>query len=67
MIPRKDYDVQKDGETVGKVTSGCYSPILEKNIGLAYVAKAHAATGNTIDIVARGRSASATIVKTPFV
>lgn len=67
MIPRKDYELQKDGKTVGKVTSGCYSPVLEKNIGLGYVAVGYAQIGQSLEIVARGRSQPARIVKTPFV
>jgi glycine cleavage system aminomethyltransferase T len=31
------FAVKKDGETVGKVTSACWSPRLEKNIGFAMV------------------------------
>lgn len=67
MIPRKDYTVQKDGENIGTVTSGAFSPILEQNIGLAYINIEHARVGETIDIESRGRTAPATIVKTPFV
>ncbi len=67
MIPRKGYAIKKNGADVGHVTSGAYSPILEKNIGLGYIAKDVAKTGETIDIEARGRTAPAQIVKTPFV
>ncbi|MFQ5584747.1 MAG: glycine cleavage system aminomethyltransferase GcvT [Calditrichia bacterium] len=67
MIPRKDYDLQNDGKPVGRVTSGCYSPILEKNIGLGYVTIEYAQIGQNLEIVARGRSQPVTIVKTPFV
>ncbi|RMG68276.1 MAG: glycine cleavage system aminomethyltransferase GcvT [Calditrichaeota bacterium] len=67
IIPRKDYPILVDGKQVGQVTSGAYSPILEKNIGLGYVAIEYARIGQQITIEARGRSAPATIVKTPFV
>jgi len=67
MIPRNGYAVLHNGEAVGNVTSGCFSPILEKNIGLAYVPKDLAVEGTEIEIEARGRKAPATIVKTPFV
>jgi aminomethyltransferase len=67
LIPRKGYEIRKNGAVIGQVTSGCYSPILEKNIGLGYVAIEHAEIGNSIEIAAKGRSATATIVKTPFV
>ena len=33
-VPRHDMEILKDGEAVGKVTSGNFSPILQKGIGL---------------------------------
>ncbi len=67
LIPRHGYSLQKDGETVGTVTSGCYSPILEKNIGLAYLRADLCEIGNRFDIMARGKAIPAEVVKTPFV
>ena len=67
MIPRKGYTIKKNDADIGHVTSGAYSPILEKNVGLGYIAKDVAKTGEIIDIEARGRTAPAQIVKTPFV
>lgn len=67
LIPRHGYPVLKNGDAIGEVTSGAYSPVLEKNIGLAYVAIEHARVDETIEIEARGRRAEARIVKTPFV
>ena len=67
MIPRKGYSVKRGGQEIGQVTSGAFSPILEKNIGLAYIAKEAGKIGDEIEIEARGRSLPAQIVKTPFV
>ena len=67
MIPRHNYPIEKGGKEIGYVTSGCYSPILDKNIGLGYVAVEHAEIGRDISINARGRIMGAKIVKTPFV
>lgn len=67
MIPRHHYPILKNGTEIGHVTSGCYSPILEKNIGLGYVNIQYAHVGEEIEISARGRTAPAKIVKTPFV
>ncbi len=67
MIPRHGYTVKRDGEEIWQVTSGAYSPILEKNIGLALIRRDAARIGDEIEIEARGRSAAAQIVKTPFV
>ena len=67
MIPRHHYPIKKDGSEIGHVTSGCFSPILEKNIGLGYVATEFSDIGQVITIDARGREINAEIVKTPFV
>ena len=67
MIPRHHYEIVKGENVIGHVTSGAYSPILEKNIGLGYIAIDHAKVGESIEIRARGRTAPAEIVKTPFV
>ncbi len=66
MIPRHGYEVLRERKPVGHVTSGGYSPILEKNIGLAYVSTEFAEVGTEIEISARGRTVPAVIVKTPF-
>jgi len=65
-IPRHGYVIRKDDKEVGKVTSGCFSPILEKSIGLGYVNVHYANVGETIEILVREKAFSATIVKTPF-
>ncbi len=66
-IPRHGYKVFKNGEEIGYVTSGMHSPILNKNLGLAYVKIDYAKVGETIDIDIRNTNVEATIVKTPFV
>ena len=47
------FPVHKHGERIGKVTSACYSPRLEKNIGFAMVPVEYSEIG----IRARGRAA----------
>ncbi len=55
------------GETVvGRVTSGTFSPTLEKSIAMGYVAGAHAALGTPVEVDVRGKRESAVIVKLPF-
>jgi len=66
MIPRHGYEIKKDGESVGHVTSGAYSPILKSNIGLGYINLPHASIDEEIEIESRGRTIPAKIVKTPF-
>mmetsp|Transcript_12351 Transcript_12351/g.39150 ORF Transcript_12351/g.39150 Transcript_12351/m.39150 type:complete len:213 (+) Transcript_12351:51-689(+) len=56
-----------DGEKVGTMTSGAFSPNLKKNVGMGYVAKAHAKAGTELKVVVRGKSNNATVAKMPFV
>jgi aminomethyltransferase len=65
-IPRQGYSIQKNGEDVGKVTSGSFSPSLDAPIALGYVPKELAVTGSAVDVVIRGRATPATVVSTPF-
>lgn len=65
-IPRQDYEITKDGQVIGKVTSGSFSPTLEKNIGMGYVPVAQALAGNEIFIKIRDRDLKAKVVSSPF-
>lgn len=66
-IPRHDYIIKTaDGETIGKVSSGTQSPSLNKAIGMGYVAKEYAASGNEIYIEVRDKLLKAMVVKIPF-
>jgi aminomethyltransferase len=64
--PRTHYPVFVDGEEVGEVTSGAFSPTLEENIGLALIKRSVAGVGKPLQIVVRGKLADAVQVKTPF-
>ena len=55
------------GAAIGRVTSGGFSPSLERPIAMAYVAAGHAAPGTTLDIEQRGKRLSATVTPLPFV
>ena len=65
-IARHDYPVLHDGETVGVVTSGTWSPTLEEPIALAYVPPALARVGTELNVQIRGRTETATVVRRPF-
>ena len=65
-IPRKDYAIARDGQTVGYVTTGMFAPTLEKNIGLGFVPPNFAKVGTEFDVVIRGKPTRARVVKTPF-
>jgi glycine cleavage system T protein (aminomethyltransferase) len=65
-IARHGYPLRVEGRDAGQVTSGSYAPFLKKNIGLGYVPARLAVPGQEIEIVIRGSSIPARIVKTPF-
>lgn len=66
-IPRDGYPIlDKDGNEIGRVTSGTMSPSLNKAIGLGYVPIDFAKEGQEIFIGVRNKSLSAEVVKTPF-
>ena len=56
-----------EGNEVGRVTSGGFSPSLEQPIGMAYVATALAEPGTTIMLEQRGKLFPATVSAMPFV
>ena len=64
--PRAGYSILDGGRPVGSVTSGSYSPTLDTSIAMGYVEPGCAATGNTLDIDIRGRTAAAQVVEMPF-
>jgi aminomethyltransferase len=51
----------------GRVTSGGFSPSLQRPIAMAYVPPAMAAPGTTLEIVQRGKIISGTVEALPFV
>lgn len=64
-IPRPDMQVLHDGNQVGIVTSGTFSPSLKFGIALALV-DSQFKIGQQLTIDVRGRSSSVEIVKLPF-
>jgi len=60
------WPIEKDGKTIGKVTSAVYSPRLKKNIALAMVDVNHSELGNQLDVQTHEGKYSATIVEKPF-
>lgn len=58
--------IEKDGMSVGMVTSAIYSPRLEKNIALALVAIDHADLGNQVSVKMNDNARDAVIVEKPF-
>jgi aminomethyltransferase len=66
--PREGAAVLVDGERVGTVTSGNYSPVLEHGIALALVGAPRApAPGSAVQLELRGRLLDGEVVTLPFV
>lgn len=65
-IPRQHFEVFKDEEKVGSVTSGTFSPLLEYGIAMAYVTSENANAGQHIKVKIRERMVEGEIVKFPF-
>ena len=66
-FPRHGYPISIGGVDTGHVTSGTFSPTLERGIGMGYVPADHAAVGSGIEVIIRNKPAPATIVSLPFV
>jgi aminomethyltransferase len=67
-IPRAHYEVLAGGGRIGEVTSGTYSPLLERGIGLAYLAPGDRwEPGAEVEVDIRGKRGEATVVHPPFV
>jgi aminomethyltransferase len=65
-IMRPAYPVLHEGEAVGKVTSGGFSPTLGISIGMAYVPSQLATVGTSLSVDVRGRPLPVTVVRRPF-
>jgi len=65
-VPRHDMAIYAKDEQVGQVSSGNLSPILQKGIGLGYVATPHSSAGAPLEIQVRGKKVPAMVVKLPF-
>ncbi len=66
-LARHGNEIMYNAHVVGQVTSGTFSPSLQKGIGMGYIASEYANIGTTISIPVRGKEIPATIVKLPFI
>jgi aminomethyltransferase len=65
-IPRSHLPIVHNGQVVGEVTSGTFSPSLNQGIGLGYVPTELAAVGTQLAIRIREKDHAAVVVKAPF-
>jgi aminomethyltransferase len=67
MAAREGATVLSGGREVGLVTSGGFSPSLQRPIAMAYVDVGLSAPGTPLELDNRGRCLAATVVPMPFV
>lgn len=65
-IPRPHFPISRDGERVGELTSGTFSPTFSRGIGLGYVQKDAAKTGTEVQVEIRERQHPAQVVRKPM-
>ena len=61
------FPVHSNGDRIGNVTSACYSPRLEKNIGFAMVPIEYAEFGTELEVETPTERTSAVVVRRPFI
>lgn len=67
-VPRHGYPIENDDEeTIGEITSGTQSPMLDAPIGMGYVTTDYAKTGTMVKIRIRNKTIDAEVCKPPFV
>ncbi len=65
-VPRQGSAVLSNGEPIGEVTSGTFSPTFERPIAMAYVQPSAQAPGSRLDVDIRGTIYPAIVVPLPF-
>lgn len=65
-IPRKDYEIFKDDDKIGYVSSGTFSPLLGYGIAMGYIPPKYAQEGEFLTIKIKDKMFQAEIVKWPF-
>jgi aminomethyltransferase len=66
-VPRPGYAITRNGQRVGVLTSGTFSPSLKQSIALGYVPTGLSEVGERFSVEMRGKAAPAEVVPLPFV
>jgi aminomethyltransferase len=67
IIPRHGYRILVEGEPVGWVTSGAYSPVIGRAVGMGYIDVRYAILDEPVEIEARGRIVEARLREFPLI
>ena len=65
-VMRSHCDIFRQGERVGTITSGGYSPTLATSIGMGFVPPELAAEGTELTVDVRGKPLPVRVVPRPF-
>ncbi len=65
-IAREHSELFVGPDRIGEVTSGTFSPTLERSVAMAYVAARFSMPATEIEVDIRGKREPATVVKLPF-
>lgn len=65
-IPRQGHQISDGKKQIGEVTSGGYSPTLDRSLGMGYVPTVHADLNSQIVINIRGKHVKAQVTTLPF-
>ncbi len=65
VVARQGFGLTHQGRRVGKVTSGTFSPTLQRSIGMGYVPRDQAIEAQ-LDVEVRGRAVPVRILRLPF-
>lgn len=67
-IPRHGYEiVNQNDKTIGQVTSGSISPVLNQGIGMGYIDASEIPADNVVYIKIRNKNIKANLIKMPFI
>jgi len=65
-FPRHGYEIFEGEQLIGEITSGTFSPSLQKPIAMGYLPQQKAKLGTDVEIVIRNKRFNAVVVKPPF-
>ena len=66
-VPRSGYSLISNGEIIGNVTSGTFSPSLKQGIGIAYVSTLYGKIGTELGLEIRDKILRCKVVSSPFI
>jgi aminomethyltransferase len=65
-FPRHGYEIYDGDQLIGEVTSGTFSPTLQKPIALGYLPRLKTKSGTNVEVAIRNKRFNAVVVKPPF-